>query len=161
MPPPPRTVIDTVAYRFSDLDIFQRIAERLDDGSMAWKVDIIRMAATAKGVLKLNYVTTTTVAANGTAINTYTVTAAKTLSLGKIIASCRGALKVQVQYGPSGSLATALVGFTSASNPTLNIDFGDFSIPVPSTSSGGVVVTMTNEDNQPLDVYSTIVGLEN
>ena len=41
MPTPP-TVVDTVAYRFSDQDILVRVAEKLSDGSMAFKVDIVR-----------------------------------------------------------------------------------------------------------------------
>ena len=39
--PNPRIVIDTVAHKFSDNEILQRVASRLDDGSMCWKVDII------------------------------------------------------------------------------------------------------------------------
>jgi len=39
--PNPRTVIDTIALKFSDNEILQRVASRLDDGSMCWKVDII------------------------------------------------------------------------------------------------------------------------
>lgn len=39
--PNPRTVVDTVAIKFSDNEILQRVAEKLDDGSMAWKVDIV------------------------------------------------------------------------------------------------------------------------
>ncbi len=40
MPPPP-TRTDTVVRKFSDLDIFQRVAAPLSDGSMVWKVDIV------------------------------------------------------------------------------------------------------------------------
>lgn len=39
--PNPRIVVDTVAHKFSDNEILQRVASKLDDGSMAWKVDII------------------------------------------------------------------------------------------------------------------------
>lgn len=54
--PNPRTVIDTVAVRFSDNEILQRVAERLDDGSMAWKVDIIGGLSVTVGDIEIGAV---------------------------------------------------------------------------------------------------------
>lgn len=121
----------------------------------------VSIAATATGTQKTTYSTSAAVAAGGTATNTYNVTAAKTLSLGKIWISGSGKLKAVVQTGPTASLVTQFVGFSSTANPNISIDMTDMPIAVPSTSTGQVVVTITNTDNQAQDVYSTIIGVEN
>lgn len=114
----------------------------------------------ATGTNVNNYSTTAAVAVNATATNTYSVTSGKTLSLGKVWASGTGKMKIKVQTGPSGSLVTQFVGFTSVANPNLSIDLGQYPIPVPSTSSGEVVLTITNEDTAAFDIHSTITGTE-
>lgn len=121
----------------------------------------VSIAATATGTQKTQYSTSASVAANGTATNTYTVTGGKTLSLGKIWVSGSGKLKAVVQTGPAASLVTQFVGFSSTANPNISIDMADMPIAVPSTSTGEVVITITNTDNQAQDVYSTIIGVEN
>lgn len=121
----------------------------------------VSIAATATGTQKTQYSTTAAVASNATATNTYNVTSGKTLSLGKIWVSGSGKLKAMVQTGPTASLVTQFVGFSSTANPNISIDLADMPIAVPSTSTGQVVITITNTDNQAQDVYSTIIGVEN
>jgi hypothetical protein len=106
-----------------------------------------------------SYDTSASVAVNATDNHDYTVTSTKTLLLRSIIVAASGAMKVEIQVGPVASLVTKAVIFTSPSKPTEQVVF-DPPIEVPDTSTGTVRVIRRNDDNQAMDVYSTIIGTE-
>lgn len=103
-----------------------------------------------------NYDTSSAIAADATDNHDYTVTGT-TFLLKSIIVAASGAMKCEIQVGPVASLVTKAVVFTSAAKPTEQINF-DPPIEVPSTSTGTVRVIRRNDDNQAMDVYSTIIG---
>ena len=100
--------------------------------------------------------TTVDVAKDGTDNHDYTVVGT-TFLLKSIIASASGAMKLELQVGPVASLVTKAVFFTSGAKPTEQVDFNP-PIEVPVTSTGTVRLIRRNDDNQAMDVYSTIVG---
>lgn len=103
-----------------------------------------------------NYDTSSAIAADATDNHDYTV-AGTTFLLKSIIVAASGAMKCEIQTGPVASLTTKAVIFTSSSNPTMQINFNP-PIEVPVTSTGTVRVIRRNDDNQAMDVYSTIIG---
>lgn len=98
------------------------------------------------------------VAAGGTATNTYTVTTGKTLSLSQIFTSASGKIKAVVT-APSNATTLIATMFNSTASPNAILNLNGVSVSVAATNT--VVVTITNDDNQPQDVYSTIFGIEN
>lgn len=106
-----------------------------------------------------DYNTASVVVKDGIDNHDYTVNAAKTLLLWSVIASSSGAGKYEVQVGPVASLATKAVKFGSQSNSNVVFTF-DPPIEVPDTATGTVRVIRRNDDNQSLDMYSTIIGNE-
>lgn len=95
----------------------------------------------------------TPLAVNGVENHDYTVTTGKTLKLYQIMASASGKIKVEV-------LVDAVVKatyFNSTATPNVESTF-----KIPFSVAAGLVVriAITNRDNQPMDVYSTIIGIE-
>jgi len=103
-----------------------------------------------------NYDTTAAVAKDATDNHDYTV-ANTTFLLQSVLVAASGAMKVEIQTGPVASLVTQAVIFTSGSKPTEQIVFNP-PIEVPATSTGTVRLIRRNDDNQAMDVYSTIIG---
>ena len=102
----------------------------------------------------------TAVAAGATDNHDYTVTAAKTLKLSKIMASASGKIKVEVQIETapaSGTYASKFVKFNSTAEPNLDFDIKEL-ITVPAGTKVRVIIT--NREPQAQDVYSTISGHE-
>jgi len=108
---------------------------------------------------KHEFDTATAVAKDATDNHDVTVTGAKTFLLKSVIAAASGAMKLEVQTGPVAGLVTNAVFFTSGAKPTEQIIF-DPPIEVPDTSTGTIRVIRRNDDNQAMDVYSTIIGEE-
>lgn len=105
------------------------------------------------------YNTAASVAQAATATITYTITAGKTFYLKSIIASSSGApCKVTVDYGPTSPTIVA-VGFYSASNPFVQINF-DQPIPISQATHTVINVRIFNNAGVAQDVYSTINGRE-
>ncbi len=100
--------------------------------------------------------TATAVAKDATDNHDYTVVGT-TFLLKSVIVSASGAQKIEVQTGPVASLVTKAVIFTSGAKPTEQVDFSP-AIEVPVTSTGTVRLIRRNDDNQAMDVYSTIIG---
>ena len=119
----------------------------------------VNVTDTVAGTEIHSYDTTADVAKNGTDNHDYTVTVAKTFLLKSVICSASGAQKIEIQTGPVATLATVAVVFTSGAKPTEQVTF-DPPIEVPDTSTGTVRLIRRNDDNQAMDVYSTIVGTE-
>lgn len=108
----------------------------------------------------VSYASSTAVAAAASVNHNYTVTALKTLvgSMAWISASAK--LKVEVKLetaAASGVFNNKFVGFNSTANPNIEIPLHKILKQV----AGAIVrITITNLDNQPQDVYSTLVGVE-
>lgn len=114
----------------------------------------------SEGVEVNAYQTTASVAANASVNHDYTVTAAKVLVLSQIWASASGKMKViiRVETGVgTGVYTDKKVGFNSTANPNVNMPYNK-----TLTVAAGVRIriTLTNLDNQPQDLYSTVEGVE-
>jgi hypothetical protein len=114
----------------------------------------------SEGIEINDFLQSTAVAAAASADHDYTVTALKTLKLSQILASASGKMKVEVKIETgvaTGIFATKAVQFNSTANPNC-----PFSIVENITVLAGVKVrvTLTNLDNQPQNLYSTISGHE-
>lgn len=101
----------------------------------------------------VQYNTASSVASN--AANTHTYTPGATFNLEDIWASASGQMKIEVQWGTTGSETTKFVGFTSKGDQRCHFSL---SHPVTITTAMSIKVIRTNMDNQAMDVYSTIVG---
>ena len=90
----------------------------------------------------------------------YTVTALKTLKLTQIECSGSGKIKVEVKIETgvgTGTFTTKWTQFNSTSNPNTQLTIRE---PIAVAAGIKVRVTLTNRDNQPQDLYSTISGHE-
>jgi hypothetical protein len=101
------------------------------------------------GTSVIDYNTSASVAAGGTSTHTYTATS--TFFLRQIEAAASGKMKIEVQING----ATKFVQFNSTANPNMSIQIDN---PLQITTGQTITVIRTNKDNQPQDVYSTVVG---
>lgn len=106
---------------------------------------------------EVNDYSTATPAGGATSNHDYTVVTA--MKLKSVEFACSGAMKVEIQVGPVGSLVTKAVGFIPSQGGTKQIFF-DPPIEIPTTSTGTVRVIRTNRNLLSADVYSTILGLD-
>jgi hypothetical protein len=99
----------------------------------------------------VDYSTGTGIAANASSTQTYTPAAA--VRVNKITAAASGQMKIEVQWGVTGSETTQFVTFTSKGNL-----ISDIAIPngVNLTTTDSVKVIRTNLDNQAMNVYSSV-----
>lgn len=100
------------------------------------------------------------IAVNASDNHDYTVTAAKTLILTQIVASASGKAKLELQIetgAATGIFNTRIVLFNSTANPNMQSSFVD---ALQVAAGVKVRMKMTNKDNQPQDLYSTIIGHE-
>lgn len=108
----------------------------------------------------VDYDVASAVAKDSSANHDYTVGAGLTLLLQNIWASGSGKMKIEVQYedgAAAGTYSTKWVGFNSTANPNIEIPIAKIGKQV----AGAIVrIIKTNLDNQPQDLYSTIVGIE-
>lgn len=158
------SISGTVTVSATDLDIRDltlatdavRISGNTSANSELNPIFVKTVDTVVSGEEVQNYDTSSAVASDATDNHDYTV-AGTTFLLKSIIVAASGAMKVEIQTGPVASLTTKAVIFTSAAKPTEQIFF-DPPIEVPSTSTGTVRVIRRNDDNQAMDVYSTIIG---
>lgn len=110
------------------------------------------------GTERVNYDTTASVAAGASDNHDFVFTNAS--KLYQVLASASGKLKVEVQIetgSATNTFNTVLVAFNSTSTPNIDLSLSKYaSVP----AGARVRVIRTNRDNQAMDVYSTIVGLE-
>ena len=97
------------------------------------------------------YNTASAVAANATSTQTYSP--ASTVNLDGVDASASGQMKIEIQWGTTGSETTKAVFFTSKGHLQLTWRLPN---PVSITNTMSIKVIRTNMDNQAMDVYSTI-----
>lgn len=185
--PNPRTVIDTIALKFSDNEILQRVASRLDDGSMAWKVDIIGGLSITVGDInigavnilnasdvQINPATEETVSAFKTAFDSRDLATETTLSAFKTAFDTRdlatqttlAALKARADLlATEATLDSFRVSFNARDLATLTAQLGLVSVLNSSATplgSGGVF-TGTFEDIKDfvlvtISVFSNVVS---
>jgi len=101
-----------------------------------------------------DYQTSSSVAKNASVNHDYTVTGGTTFSGEEAWISGSGKLKVELLVDG----ATKFVGFNSTSNPNIRIPLEKL---LKAGAAEVVRMTITNRDNQPQDVYSTLLGEEN
>lgn len=118
------------------------------------------IAAATIGTNVNNYNTAAAVAAGAVSNHIYTITASKTWQGKKIWAAASGLMKIEVRISPDGSTYSTLwVGFNSTAEPNIPIDL-DQLVFLESGTGATVEVIRTNLDKKPMDVYSTISGVE-
>lgn len=98
------------------------------------------------------------VAVGSTVNHDYTVNAAKTLKFWQIVVAASGKIKVELYVDLGAGLVRQAVYFNSTANT--NVDC-TFKIPFTVAATLKVRLAVTNRDNQPQDIYSLIVGVEN
>lgn len=104
---------------------------------------------------RISYNTSVALAAG--ASNTHTFTPSVAFRLQEVYASSSGQMKVEIQTGTTGAETTKVVLFTSKGHLIAEWRLTD-ELAVPTTDS--VKVIRTNMDNQAMDVYSTIQGVD-
>jgi len=109
------------------------------------------------GIEVISYDTSAAVASDASDNHDYTVIGSETFKVKRAFGSASGAQKIELQAGPVAALVTQAVAFTSQSNPNWVMEF-DGLLEVPDTSTGTVRIIRRNDDNQAMDVYSTIIG---
>lgn len=100
-----------------------------------------------------DYNTTASVVKDASVNHDYSVTALKRFIGKQVFASASGKIKVEVLVDGS----PAYTGFNSTSNPNVAIDLKSLLI---GAAAQVFRITITNLDNQPFDVYSTLSGVE-
>lgn len=158
------TVDGTVTVTATDLDIRNlnltddavKISGNSSANSETNPIFVKNVDTVISGEEVQNYDTSSAIAADATDNHDYTV-AGTTFLLKSIIYAASGAMKIELQTGALASLVTRAVAFTSAANPTGQLFF-DPPIEVPATGTGTIRIIRRNDDNQAMDVYSTIIG---
>lgn len=107
---------------------------------------------------EVNDYSTATPGAGASSNHDYTVVTI--MKLKSIEFACSGPMKVEIQVGPLATLVTKAVGFIPNAGGNNVITF-DPPIEVDTTGTGTVRVIRTNRANQAVDVYSTILGIDN
>lgn len=107
-----------------------------------------------------DYATAAALAAAATSNHDYTVTALKTLLLTQIEAAGSGKIKVEIQVETgvgAGTYTTKFVQFNSTAAPNTSVRLTQ---PIQVAAGVKVRVSITNDDKQAQNVYSTISGSE-
>ena len=107
-----------------------------------------------------DFQTSSSIASDATATHDYSVSASKVF-LGSIMSvSGSGKLKAELQLEDApaaGTYSTIEVKFNSTANPNVEFDMRKITKQV---AGANVRVVITNRDNQPQDLYSTLRGIE-
>lgn len=98
----------------------------------------------------------TPVVKDATDVHTYTVPVGKTLLLEQVLCSASGRSKFEIAVGADAAEVTKGVRFGSTSMQDSDWTLSR-TLKVP--AGHNVKVTRTNRDNQPMDLYTTIVGV--
>lgn len=148
----------TVTATATDLDIRDLThtsdSVKIGDGSDFLAVNAdgsinVKIADSSPGTEVTDYDTTASVAANATDTHTYTSTG--NFYLQQFMATGSGKLKIVVKV----NAVTKYVMFNSTANPNMEMSLSQHPL---ATSGQTVTIERTNLQNQPQDVYSTIIG---
>lgn len=152
------TVSNTVTVASTDLDIrdLTHVSDsvKIGDGTDFLAVNAdgsvnVRILDSTPGTAVADFSTSAALAASATATHTYTATG--NFRLTQVEASGSGSLKVVVKV----NAVTKFVLFTSAAARNAHLTLSQ---ELPITSGQTIVVELTNLDNKPFDVYSTVMG---
>lgn len=102
-------------------------------------------------------------AADASTNHDYSVADTKVFLLREVLCSASGKARFELQVGDGGAVevfSTIAVVFNSTANPNSPIVFTDPVVVTGTANTTTVRIIKTNLDNQPQDVYSTIVGVE-
>jgi len=153
---------NSITVDASDLDIrdLTHVSDSvgIGDGTDTLEVNTdgsINVVVAGSTGTKVHDYATATPGAGASANNDYTVVGT-TFELSSVQWSGSGKMKVEIQTGPTASLATVAVGFTEKDTSN-EIVFSPVVI-VPVTGTGIVRVIMTNRQGTGVDVNSTIMG---
>lgn len=114
----------------------------------------VQMVTTTTSANEVNdYDTAAAVAKD--ASDTHTYTAINTFLLKSVIVASSGAMKSEIKAGAAAAETTRAVVFTSGAKPTEQVFFDP---PIEITTGQNILVVRRNDDNQAMDVYSTIIG---
>jgi hypothetical protein len=94
------------------------------------------------------------VASGASVTQTYTV-AGTALELSQVEASASGKMKIEIKVGATGAEVTKAVLFNSTANPNMSFQLKDV---ITVAVGDNVLVVKTNKDNQPQDLYSSVIG---
>lgn len=141
-----------------DLDAAQDSiqANLFDEAGVAYSLTNpmpVEMVSDQAGDEILDYQTSAAVAKNASVNHDYTVTAGKTFLGEEAWISGSGKLKVDLLVNGS----VVFTGFNSTANPNVRIPLEKI---LKANAAEVVRFTITNRDNQPQDLYSTLTGLE-
>ena len=150
--------VDAVDLDIRDLDAASDSvqANLFDEAGVAYSLTNplpVEMISDASGDEICDYNTTASVVKNASTDHDYTVTAAKTFLAQSAWVSGSGKLKVEV----FSNALPIFTGFNSTANPNIEIPMDKL---CKTAATQVVKMTITNLDNQPQDVYSTLTGLE-
>lgn len=113
----------------------------------------VNLVSASEGDEIVDYQTSASVAKNASTDHDFTVSAGKTFLGEEIFVSGSGKLKAEILVNGS----TNYVGFNSTANPNIRIPLEKI---VKANAAEIIKITITNRDNQPQDVYSTLIGKE-
>jgi len=113
----------------------------------------VQAVSDAEGAEICEFNTSSSVAKDASVNHDYTVTAATTFLGKQAWISGSGKLKAEVIVNS----VTKYVGFNSTANPNIEIPLHKI---LKANATEVIRITITNRDNQPQDVYSTLSGLE-
>lgn len=121
----------------------------------------VSIVSATSGTAINDYKDAAAIAAAASDSHDYTVTVLKTLTLTSVIASASGKAKMLISVETalaSGVFTPRFVQFNSTADTNMQVVLTD---PIAVAAGVRVRVVMTNKDNQPQDLYSTICGTEN
>jgi hypothetical protein len=138
---------------------WDRLPGNSTDGASVKVTNVVSVqfgAAVVTGEVN-NFDTSSAVGAAATDDHDYTVTALKTLLLKSITVSASGKMKVIITQDATGTPVVLGTCFVNTALPNFIFEF-----PQPVECAAGTVlrVSRTNNEASPMDVYSTINGIE-
>ena len=113
----------------------------------------VAVAAEQAGTEIVDYNTSASIAKNASVNHDYTVSGGVTFYGEELWVSGSGKLKAEVLVNG----ATVFVAFNSTATPNIRIPLEKM---VKASAAQVVRITITNRDNQPQDLYSTLTGVE-
>ena len=102
------------------------------------------------------------IAKDATSTHDYSVGSGDTFSFQQLLTSASGKMKVEVQIGDGAAsevFSEVAVRFNSTASPEADVNWKVPIVVVRTANTTTVRVIRTNLDNQPQDLYSTIVGI--
>ena len=153
---------NSITVDATDLDIRDLSASQdnvaISDGTDTLAVNAdgsinVNVTSSAVGTEICDYQTSASVAKDSSVNHDYTVSGGVTFYGEEAFISGSGKLKVELLVDG----ATKFVGFNSTANPNVRIPLEKI---VTAGAAEVVRLTITNRDNQPQDVYSTLLGDE-